>query len=351
MSPLGSPRARTGLAVAIAAFTYAAGSVLVLQAAMATEQERITVAEGGTARRIYSPILASEPARATVKAEADLPAISPEECNQTPANCDVVPFTVVPPAQVGSDFLIRISLSWDQEKVPSTDVGTSDLDMYLWTDPVGEQTATTRPEPAEGEEEDETRVDNPGASLRNPERLNFFTDRPGDYLLVINNSLGQNDGHELEIIYFSGELVPPFESLDPTVAGPAAPAPPTPPAPAPGPTAPPTGSGGANLPPLAAPAGPAPAPVPPPLAEVPADPSADFDDIETVGDDILAAPPEIVDVRFTDVSPAAPVSGAVLWVWFGAVPVVTLGGAGAYLRRRDPAGRLIRLATASAPPA
>lgn len=320
-------------AVTAALSCYAAGSLLVLDLASATEQERLTVTEGETTRTAYEPIPGSDPARGTAKSEAGEPPITPDECNLTPSTCDVIPITVAPPAMPGEEFLVRMSLFWEAQPTPGTSLASSDLDMYLWSDPPGSQTVTFK-------DDDDSTNDQPGASGRIPERIQLFSTVPGDYLLVVNNFLGRNDGHELELIYFSGDLVAPFESLDPTFTAPARPSS-SPPPPASSTPAPSSGSGagsGSSFVPA-----PAPAPVtgtpddlsttPNTLALADVGGASAFDDIEGLGDQALAAPPRSVPIRTTAVSAPQDVSAGVLLLWFGVVPVVALGGGALLLRR------------------
>lgn len=324
------------IAIAAVLACYTAGSAVVLDLASATQQERLTIAEGQTLRTAYDPIPGSDPARSTAKSEAGEPPISPDECNQVPATCDVIPITVLAPANPGEKFLIRVSLFWEAQPTPGTSLASSDLDMYLWSDPPGDQTVTFK-------DDDDTTNDQPGASGRIPERIQLFTTTPGDHLLVVNNFLGSNDGHELELIYFSGDLVAPFESLDPTFAAPVDRSA-TPSNPPPAANSGPNGDGDAtsgtdgiapaSLPNAGAPDDAPPPPTTRPLALGDVEGTSTFDDIDGLGHQALAAPPRTVPLRATQISAPHDVSAAVLLLWFGLVPLSALG-CGAILLRRN----------------
>ncbi|HUF33195.1 MAG TPA: hypothetical protein VMN58_08325 [Acidimicrobiales bacterium] len=294
--------------------------------AIGAEEGRITVFEGETVVREYPPLPVSDPVRGEVEGGP----IPPESCRDLEGACDVVPITVRAPAQPG-EFLIRFTLFFEAEPVaPLLTAQSNDLDMYLWDDPSGEETIDIR-----SNEEDGAR--NPGASARVPERINFFTDQPGNYQIVITNWLSTAPvPYTLEVAYVSGSIERPFESLDPTAT----------PRPSSGTTSSPS-SGGAGT------AGPSPStdsgPAPTPVIEGPADgtvslepaPFDDDPDFAAIGgrdlESALAAPPERVVVPTRTIAAAQAPSGLVLALWFGLVPLLLLATAGWLLVRANPA--------------
>lgn len=334
-----------GIAAALAC--YVAGSALVLDLAGATQQERLTIAEGETTRTAYDPIPTSEPGRRTVSEETGEPPVTPDECNLTPTSCDVIPVTVLPPANPGSEFLVRFSLFWEAQDTPGTDLASSNLDMYLWHDPPREQTVTYK-------DDDLASNDQPGASGRIPERIQMFTTEPGDFLLVVNNFLGSNDGHELELVYFSGELVTPFESLDPSFTPPEdrSAGPPPPPSSSPPPAS--QGSGGAGVaaqPPPQAAAPDAGTDTPQALALGEVGDTSAFSEISGLDESRFSGPPRTVPLRTTASSAPADVSGLALAAWFGGVPLAAAGAFGVLLvrKRRDVFAAAARTRSSGAP--
>jgi LPXTG-motif cell wall-anchored protein len=256
--------------------------------------------------------------------------------------CDVIPITIKAPPSGEQEGFVRISISWEAEREPTgaTSLATNDLDIYLWNDPPGDQTATSTPDDPDTDE-DESEDNNPAASGNNPERLNLFVTEETEYLMVVSNFAGRNAGYTVEYRYFGADHAPPS-----VVGGLGAPA-------APSGT---TSSGdlvgslvrpdGANPP---APFTPTPAALPAlPEAAVESDGDfAAFDGLDL--DEELAAPKDVA--AFTrhvrDAARLGDPSAMALLAWLGLVPAALFGGLGFFLWRRRPVALRVAVSSGS----
>jgi len=293
----------------------------------------IRVGENQTVEKTFGPIPGQHPIPATPPAPA--PRLdTPDDCRKLPY-CDVVPLEVVlPPTLRPSDeFFVTVELNWDTTTIPATlytkPRRVNDLDLYVWTDPQGDQPIRE------------------SATDALPEQLKLFRPSKGRYSIVVMNYVGPNSGYRLKVSYVPEKIVPPFESLDPGYVPPVL----SPPAPEPV-TAPVDLSAEPAAPPppdrypVVEPAPPAP-PAPPveatpaPLTPVAVGPDPDFSNFDdNAFDRQLAAPPAsdvLVEKQVKAVGPPKPASTASLMVWLVLLPLLLVAAGGFWLSRKGSA--------------
>lgn len=185
---------RRSMAATILGLLASAATLAVADPAGASRREGIEITGGQVVTKSYPPIRLNSGGGGAGSRKVNKPA----DCN-TVVYCDTVPLLVdVPPGTPDdSEFVVRISLKWEQTPGP---VGTSsnDMDLYLWDDPQGTTDVAH------------------SASSGNPEIANLVSPRKVKYQIVVDNFAGVNQGYELKVEYISGDFTPPDESLDPT---------------------------------------------------------------------------------------------------------------------------------------
>jgi hypothetical protein len=180
-------RALAWVVAGLAAATVAVGTPV-----SALEKEPVlTVGERETVEAEYSAIPVG----------AGTPSNHPDDCVDLP-DCDVIRLKIVVPerlesADTAEDFFVRITLSWTQDVEGPIGTGSNDMDMYVWEDPAGDDDLAS------------------GASSANPERASLVNPRKGDYSIVVANFAGTNRGYKLHAEWITGEIVTPYEALEP----------------------------------------------------------------------------------------------------------------------------------------
>ena len=333
-----SPRAVAAPLRRLAGFAGAAAmlGLLALTPAMpvsALDQaaNTIRVTENQTVEKDYGPIGSAEPLPGLPSPAPKLN--TPDRCKQA-TYCDLIPLEVVlPPTLKPSDeFFVTVTLDWKTSTVPPVSAGghdytkaqeVNDLDLYVWTDPAGDDPVQQ------------------SATDTAPEKLRLFRPAKGKYSIVVFNYMGPNTGYKLTVSYKPEKIVPPFESLAPDfnpVATPAVPYTPpvdlsdTPSLPIDTSAAPTTST---TLPPPPQEAKP-----PAPLTPVAVDPDPDFSNFnDSAFDQQLAAPTTDVlkQKEAKAIGPPKPASGASLVFWLAIVPLLLMAAGGLWLSRKGSA--------------
>ena len=289
---------------AVAMLVGVAAVILPATPSPAMEHDPIRISEGKVVEREYPAIPGAFPVAPDVN-------WTPGGCSDPTAGgtqCDTIPLEVVVP-NLGpvDDFYVTIELSWEDPE------GLADLDLYLWDD---KQTQASQ-----GDTTPSWTKLNQSASTANPEILKQFDPRLGKYNITVLNWAGPNTGYKLKVFITIAEFEEPFELLAPNFTTPED-----------------TSDGSEAVQPFdysaVDPATPS-APIAPTFGELPVQPDTSLDFGPSDFDQAIAAPPR----PFTPSSrlnqrPPRPVPGAVAAFWFGAVPLVLVGGAVLLLSRR-----------------
>lgn len=299
----------------------------------------IRVTENQTVEKEFGPIPGQNPLPGL---PAPAPKLNtPESCRQA-TFCDLIPLEIVlpPTLRPADEFFVSVALEWKTDKLPGVKVGeaeyakeqnVNDLDLYVWTDPIGEDQ-----EPVQA-----------SSTAANPEKLRIFRPTKGKYAITVFNYAGPNTGYKLRVEYKPESIVPPFESLAPDFMPVA-----TPPLPFEAPvelTEPdrptlPIDTSGADTTPTTTPAPPAEA-KPAPLTPVAIDPDPDFTNFaDDAFDEQLAAPSTdvLTEKQVKTVGPPKPASTSSLVFWLAIVPLLLLGGGGFWLSRKGSAVLKVR---------
>lgn len=201
----------TGLS-SLLAFVFASAAVIVTVtsgSANAMTQDRIVVGQNESVETEFGPIVSSNPSGE---------AIDPDTCAVS-TYCDLVPVTFVVPPDIDPDaeYFVAYKLSWETEKLPPDPVlspeggAANDMDTYVYTDPA-------TPEEAESRGHSPDSPGNPyianSASFSEPEQTFLFKPK-GDYLIVVSNYLGANQGYTITLTWVSESFPTPFEALAP----------------------------------------------------------------------------------------------------------------------------------------
>ncbi len=289
----------------------------------------IRVTENQTVAKDFGPITAADPL--PDPGSPAPPLNTPAACRQA-AYCDVIPLEVVlpPTLQPADEFFVSVQLDWTTSTLPGTDytrpTEINDMDLYVWTDPAGE-------EPVQ--------YSSTGAM---PEKLRLFRPSKGKYSIVVFNYRGANTGYRVTVSYTPEKIVPPFESLAPgfnppapPVEGPAVVPPIEPPDASP---ATPVAAPAPVVPPTTAPAPPKAEAAAPALTPVAVDPDPDFSNFsDKAFDQQLAAPASDVlkEKQVKAVGPPEPASAGSLVFWLAGVPLLLVAAGGLWLWRKGSA--------------
>jgi hypothetical protein len=326
-------RRAAGLAVTAGLLALLALTPAMPVSALDQQANAIRVTENQTVEKDYGPISTFQPLPIVPPSPA--PQLNtPERCKQA-TYCDVIPLEVVlPPTLRPSDeFFVSVTLDWKTSTLPPVSAGghdytkpqeINDLDLFVWTDPAGDEPVKT------------------SATDTEPETLRIFRPSKGKYSIVVFNYIGLNTGYKLTVSYKPEKIVPPFESLAPDfnpVATPAAPYQP-----------PVDLSGGPPTLPIdtsAAPTTSTTLPPPPPEAKAPApltpvavDPDPDFSNFnDSAFDQQLAAPATDIlkQKEAKAVGPPKPASGTSLVFWLAIVPILLMAAGGIWLSKKGSA--------------
>ena len=329
-------RRLASLAVTAGLFGLLALSPAMPVSALDQAANTIRVTENQTVEKDFGPISSAEPLPGLPSPAPRLN--TPDRCKQA-TYCDVIPLEVVlPPTLKPSDeFFVTVTLDWKTSTLPGVSAGghdytraqeVNDLDLYVWTDPAGD-------EPVQQSSTDTT-----------PEKLRLFRPSKGKYSIVVFNYMGPNTGYKLTVSYKPEKIVPPFESLAPDFNPVATPSVPFE-APVEQPEAPPALPIDTSAPVVTTTT----APVPPkevtpaPLTPVAVDPDPDFTNFsDDAFDKQLAAPSTDVlrEKQVKALGPPKPASSTSLVFWLAVVPLLLVAAGGIWLSRKGSAVLKVR---------
>jgi hypothetical protein len=188
------------LTAALATLAVVSSSWIVPAPARADAYDPIVINEGQTYRKSYPALGAADPSGSFT---------APADCPGAPGHiCDLIPIHIGEPADP-NDYVIRIRVTFEADKLANGVESSDDLDVYLWDDPPADHDKDK-----EGGDEDPDEIMH-SAGTSSTESVGIDSLPSRKYSLLIYHSLGRNTGYNVEVRYFPGGGVRPDESLEP----------------------------------------------------------------------------------------------------------------------------------------